>query len=67
MFQLSKSELIEIVSSINDCHGTGLGEMEFIDCALMLFEDIPGLEHCDAHAYQSMLDSLWRIYCDPRS
>ncbi len=67
MFQLSTSELIEIVSFINDYNGTGLSKRDFIDCVLMLFEDISGLEHFDAHAYQSTLESLWRLYCDQRS
>jgi hypothetical protein len=67
VFELSDAECHALVDFIIDRFGTGLSELDFVDCVLLLFEDIPGLEQCNAQSHQSMLDSLWRLYCDQRS
>ena len=67
VFELSDTECHALVNIIIECHGSGLSETDFIDSVLMVFEDIPGLEQCNAQPHQSMLDSLWRLYCDQRS
>ncbi len=67
MFELSDSESYVLINIIIDCHGDHLSEQDFIDCVLLLFEDIAGLEHFAAQSNQSMLDYLWRLYCEQRS
>ncbi len=67
MFELSDTECHEIVNFIIDQHGDGISELVFIEGVLLLFEDVAGLEHFAAQSNHSMLDYLWRLYCEQRS
>jgi len=67
VFELSDSESYALISCIIDRYGDGLSQQDFIDCVLLLFEDIAGLEHFAAQCNQSTLNYLWRLYCEQRS
>jgi hypothetical protein len=53
--------LIEIIA---EDFGNDLDREEFIDCCLLLFEDIAGFECLDDIEIQSITTRLWRHYAE---
>jgi hypothetical protein len=54
-----KHTLIEIIV---EEFGSDLDQEEFIDCCLLMFEDIAGFECLDDAVAQSITEQLWRQY-----
>lgn len=62
VFDLSNSELHQIVHLIIDSHGFDLNESEFTEHVLDLFEDISGLERFPQERDADYLSILWSLY-----
>ena len=62
MNHLSAFELDQLVDLIHESHGISLTQFKFIEVAISLFEDIPGLELMASFPDQIVLDNLWRLY-----
>ncbi len=62
VFDLSNSELHQIIDFIIDSHGIELSESEFTEHVLDLFEDIPGIERFPQDPDTDYLSILWSLY-----